>query len=234
MGRWGIYYCRILLETLYRILSGGLEPQTQWKGNMPLLNRIPSPRRGKATFIDIHHGIGEYLHKNKSIGLQFQDDAENLNESQESRSKKMRLLSVTVNIVRVMTTFSSMHCLCLPVDLACLAVPKQPIKTFYLPMAGQYTYSYANTTMHHGEYGRMWLPSLRRWVAVQQGHVASPLGVLHVLEWWCEQYATVISAKITHTDELPLHGYLSSSGTEGRENATDDLLSSTPVTNQTY
>jgi len=45
-----------------------------------------------------------------------------------------------------------------------------------------------------------------------------------VLKWWCEQYPTVISARTSHTHEMPLHCFLSSTGTKGRETATDDQL----------
>ncbi len=34
-----------------------------------------------------------------------------------------------------------------------------------------------------------------------------------VLEWWCQQYPTIISTRTIHTHELPLHCYLSSSST---------------------
>jgi len=34
-----------------------------------------------------------------------------------------------------------------------------------------------------------------------------------VLELWCKQHPTVVSARTTHTHELPLHCYLASSGT---------------------
>jgi len=34
-----------------------------------------------------------------------------------------------------------------------------------------------------------------------------------VLEWWCQQYPTIIRTRTTHTHELPLHCYLSSSST---------------------
>jgi len=43
-----------------------------------------------------------------------------------------------------------------------------------------------------------------------------------VLEWWCEQYPTVVSARTSHTQELPLHCYLDPRGTDGsRETAID-------------
>jgi len=81
------------------------------------------------------------------------------------------------------------------------------IEIFYLPMAGQYPYSYANTTMHYGEYQWMWLPFSQTMASVW--HVACETAcdsrcTFLNSEVCCQQCPTVVNAPMTHPPILKL------------------------------
>jgi len=112
----------------------------------------------------------------------------------------------------------------LPLDVAC-ATRERPSLEFLLlltngksPLHFLCKYSrtpWIPTRMNAIKYVASILPNdvMRFYHGMLPFHWVCRLGEpCSVLEWWCEQYPAVIHARTTHTQDLPLHCYLSSLG----------------------
>jgi len=121
----------------------------------------------------------------------------------------------------------------LPLDLVCLAREKPSLELIHILTNGRpplhficeyYRTPWIPTRMNNIEYLASILPDdgMRFYQGALPFHwVCRSRAPLSVLKWWCEHYPASASACTTHTQELPLHCYLSSKGTENREAVRD-------------
>jgi len=126
----------------------------------------------------------------------------------------------------------SSHLYALPLDLACVARDRPSLEFIHLLTNGRpplhflckYSYTpWIPTRMNAIKYVASILPpddGMRFYHSVVPFHwVCRSRAPRSVLEWWCEQYPAIASVRTTHTHELPLHCYLSSTATEKSEKA---------------